>query len=207
MCRRPAPSLLFAFGLFVRLPCVPASSWSSEGTSCNTTMYESWYESSYSGALIEDLTDFWLFSDAELTNGQALEVVSSTCLVMMSTLRLDRAGRNGPVPDKYIYDVMCADECVLSDSLREEAMAFTGCTCLQLSSQPADLTYHLLGDWCRKNSGRYCSPTYSTTCWRSVFPSRAHVCVSCVLCVAYSLLSALVVAGFMHFQRKTVAAW
>lgn len=109
---------------------------SSDVAACNVTLYDGWYESSYSGALTEDLTDFWLFSDAELTNGQALEVVSSSCLVMMSTLRLDRAGRSGPVADKYIYDVMCADECVLSDLLREEAMLFTGCTCLQLSTQP-----------------------------------------------------------------------
>lgn len=122
---------------------------------CNVTLYDGWYESSYSGALTEDLTDFWLFSDAELTNGQALEVISSTCLVMMSTLRLDRSGRSGPVADRYIYDVMCADECVLSDMLREEAMLSTGCTCLQLSTQPTDATYHTPGDWCRANSGRY----------------------------------------------------
>ncbi|CAN0108807.1 unnamed protein product, partial [Sphacelaria rigidula] len=127
----------------------------SEVSSCNSTLYDGWYQSSYSGALTQDLTGFWLFSDAELTNGQALEVVSSTCLVMMSTLRLDRAGRNGPVADKYIYDIMCADECILSDSLREEAMTFTGCTCLELSTQPADPTYHSLGDWCRANTGRY----------------------------------------------------
>lgn len=150
--QRPCPpSLLLAwsFGLFVWLSCV------SEVSSCNSTLYDGWYQSSYSGALTQDLTGFWLFSDAELTNGQALEVVSSTCLVMMSTLRLDRAGRNGPVADKYIYDIMCADECILSDSLREEAMTFTGCTCLELSTQPADPTYHSLGDWCRANTGRY----------------------------------------------------
>lgn len=125
-----------------------------DGTVCNATLYDGWYYSPYSGALLDDLTDFWLFSDAELTNGQALEVVSSTCLVMMNTLRLDRAGRNGPVADKYIYDIMCADECILSDSIRERAMAITGCTCLQLSTQPSDPTYHSPGDWCTANTGR-----------------------------------------------------
>lgn len=87
-------------------------------------------------------------------NIQALEVVSSSCRVKMDTLRLDRAGRNGPVPDKYIYDVMCANECTLSDAIREEAMELSGCTCLQLSTQPSDPTYHTAGDWCVANSGR-----------------------------------------------------
>lgn len=127
---------------------------SAGGTACNVTLYNGWYQYPYFGTITFDLTDFWLFSDAELTNGEALEVVSSTCLVMMTTLRLDRAGRNGPVADKNIYDVMCADECVLSDYLREEAMAFTGCTCLQLSTQTGDPTYHTAGDWCTANSGR-----------------------------------------------------
>lgn len=127
---------------------------SVDGTTCNVTVYNEWYESLYSGALTVDLTDFWLFSDAELTNGEALDVAASTCFVMMNTLRLDRAGRNGPVADKYIYDVMCADECVLSDALREEAMSSTGCTCLQLSTQPGEPTYHTGGDWCTANSGR-----------------------------------------------------
>lgn len=126
----------------------------SDGTTCNATLYDGWYDSSYSGALVDDLADFWLFSDAELTNGQALEVVSSTCLVMMNTLRLDRAGRNGPAPDKYIYDVMCADECILSDAIREQAMSLSGCTCLELSTQPTDPIYHAPGDWCAANSGR-----------------------------------------------------
>lgn len=128
---------------------------SSHSGSCNITLYNGWYESPYSGALTEDLTDFWLFSDAELTNGQAIDVASSTCRAMMSTARLDRVGRNGPLHDKHIYDIMCADECVLSDALREEAMAFAGCTCLQLSTQPIDEIYHIPGDWCRANSGRY----------------------------------------------------
>lgn len=125
-----------------------------DGTECNTTLYYKWYNTPHSGAFREDLIDFWLFSDAELTNGQALEVVSSTCKDMMKTLSLDRAGRNGPIAEKYIYDVMCSDECVLSDSLRDEAMLVTGCTCLQLSTQPSELTYHMPGDWCRTNSGR-----------------------------------------------------
>lgn len=73
---------------------------------------------------------------------------------MMDTLRLDRAGRNGPVPDKYIYDVMCANECTLSDEIRQEAMELSSCTCLELSTQPLDPTYHTEGDWCVANSGR-----------------------------------------------------
>lgn len=41
-----------------------------EGSACNTTRYGEWYDSPYSGALLVDLVDFWIFSDAELTNGQ-----------------------------------------------------------------------------------------------------------------------------------------
>lgn len=41
-----------------------------EGTACNTTLYVDWYDLPYSGALLVDLVDFWIFSDAELTNGQ-----------------------------------------------------------------------------------------------------------------------------------------
>lgn len=125
-----------------------------DGTSCNITLYDQWYNLPYSGALLDDLVDLWLFSDAELRNGQAMEMVSSSCKEMMATLRLDRAGRNGPAADKHIYNVMCGSECVLSDTLREEAMSITGCTCLQLSTQPSENIYHTPGDWCSANSGR-----------------------------------------------------
>ncbi|CAB1109290.1 unnamed protein product [Ectocarpus sp. CCAP 1310/34] len=131
-----------------------------DALTCNVTLYDQWYDSPYSGALLEDLVDFWIFPDAELTNGQALEVVSSTCRVMMDTLRLDRAGRNGPVQDKYIYDVMCANECTLSDSIREEAMELSSCTCLELSTQPSNPIYHTEGDWCVENSGRMLCETF-----------------------------------------------
>ncbi|CAM9762729.1 unnamed protein product, partial [Ascophyllum nodosum] len=90
----------------------------------------------------------------ELSNGQALEVASSKCKVMMKTLRRDRAGRNGPVAGKDIYDVMCADECVLSDGMREEAISVTGCTCLQLTCDRGtpvwgDLLYFISIALCR----------------------------------------------------------
>lgn len=133
---------------------VEASVLQSNELSCNSSIYNGWYDSRYSGALVDDLNNLWLFSDAELTNGQALEVASSTCLVMMNKLRLDRAGRTGPVPDKIIYDVMCSEECTLSDKLREEAMSLADCTCIQLSTQATDPTYHTPGDWCSTNTGR-----------------------------------------------------
>ena len=43
-----------------------------EGSACNTTLYRQWYDLPYSlsGALLVDLDGFWIFSDAELTNGQ-----------------------------------------------------------------------------------------------------------------------------------------
>ena len=42
-----------------------------EGSGCNITTYGEWYGSPYAGALL-DLDGFWIFSDAELTNGQVL---------------------------------------------------------------------------------------------------------------------------------------
>lgn len=43
-----------------------------EGSQCNTTLYRQWYNLPYSlsGALLVDVVGFWIFSDAELTNGQ-----------------------------------------------------------------------------------------------------------------------------------------
>lgn len=46
------------------------SSSLEESAVCNTTVYREWYDMPYSGALLVDLVDFWIFSDAELTNGQ-----------------------------------------------------------------------------------------------------------------------------------------
>lgn len=50
----------------------PSLSSLEEGSGCNTTLYRQWYDLPYSlsGALLVDLVDFWIFSDAELTNGQ-----------------------------------------------------------------------------------------------------------------------------------------
>ncbi|CAM9510797.1 unnamed protein product, partial [Choristocarpus tenellus] len=118
---------------------------------CNLTTYSEWYDSPYAGSLTSEISDFWLFGDAELTYGHTMEVASSTCYVMMDQLRLDRAGRSGPVPEKIIYDTMCADECVFSDELREQAMDVAGCNCLELSTQQSDATYHTEGDWCHAN--------------------------------------------------------
>lgn len=52
-----------------------------EGSECNATLYDEWYDSPYSGALLTDLVDFWLFSDAELTNGQVCGCVPARARV------------------------------------------------------------------------------------------------------------------------------
>lgn len=135
-------------------PAVVDRLWSNEDA-CNTTLYVNWYQSPYAGELVEEYNNLWLPSDAGLTNGQAMEIVSAVCLLMMRTVHNNRAGRHGPSPDRYIYDVMCSEECTFSDSLREEVMVLTRCNCLQLSTMPTDPVYHIIGDWCRTNSGRY----------------------------------------------------
>ncbi|CAM9318368.1 unnamed protein product [Chrysoparadoxa australica] len=83
-----------------------------------------------------------------------MDKASDACYLMLDQLRLDRAGRHGPVEDRWIYDAMCSPQCRESDEARQEAMAVSGCNCLELSTQPGDPAYHIDGDWCLHNTGR-----------------------------------------------------
>jgi hypothetical protein len=112
----------------------------------------------YFGTL-RSVQDFWgvgttEFTEYVLTNGVAMERAATRCQIALQQLKLDLAGRQGPVEDWNALDAMCSDYCLESDDLHNQAMALSHCECLELSTQDGDLSYHIEGDWCRRNSGR-----------------------------------------------------
>ncbi|KAG5189136.1 hypothetical protein JKP88DRAFT_184656 [Tribonema minus] len=132
---------------------------------CSLDLYQAWYNKAYEGPL-QNTPNFWIFSSAELSNGQAMEKAATKCKLKLEQLRLDRAGRHGPVEEWWIFDVMCSDECVQSDALRRAAMAACGCDCLALSTQAGAPSYRAAGDWCAHNSGRLlCATFYQCGTW------------------------------------------
>lgn len=44
--------------------------------------------------------------------------------------------------------------CIESDRLAKEAMDYSKCSCLQLSTQPDSIHFHMEGDFCHRNSAR-----------------------------------------------------
>lgn len=77
----------------------------TDDLACNTTLYDSWYTAAYDGNLASSPT-FWVFTSATLTNGYAMEKAASQCWTVLNQLKVDRAGRHGPVEDWWIYDAM-----------------------------------------------------------------------------------------------------
>jgi len=65
-----------------------------------------------------------------------------------------KAGRSGPVNEQFSYKALCKAECLENDQMHLDAMTYSGCTCLELSTQPDDKSYHIEGDWCKHNSGK-----------------------------------------------------
>ena len=49
---------------------------------------------------------------------------------------------------------MCTDICQESDIIHNEALSYSACTCLQLSTPESADSFTILGDWCRGNSAR-----------------------------------------------------
>ena len=49
---------------------------------------------------------------------------------------------------------MCTDVCQESDILHNQAIEYSGCTCLQLSTPESADSFTVLGDWCKRNSAR-----------------------------------------------------
>jgi hypothetical protein len=53
----------------------------------------------------------------------------------------------------HSYDAMCSLVCLEIDKIVNEAMFLTQCSCLQLSTQPGEFSYHGDGDVCNLNTG------------------------------------------------------
>ncbi len=75
------------------------------------------------------------------------------CSQSLSNVKIGRAGMHGNFSDQEIHDTMCHNNCLVSDSLREEAMNISRCTCLELSKPTNDPLFKFPGDWCRESSG------------------------------------------------------
>jgi hypothetical protein len=49
---------------------------------------------------------------------------------------------------------MCNDVCVQNDQMHFDAMCYSGCNCLELSTQRTDPSWTHDGDWCSQNTAR-----------------------------------------------------
>jgi hypothetical protein len=124
---------------------------------CNQTGYAAWQDKVYVGPLATNPT-FWRYQGGQnnfvLKNGLALELVVADCTSEFTNLITYKAGRSGPVTIQFAYKAMCSDYCIEADRLSVEALKVTGCSCLQLSTQPGTSSYSKPGDWCGHNTAR-----------------------------------------------------
>ena len=125
-------------------------------STCDLDAFTSWKNLLYSGPLAKDST-FWIYQvqqDFVLTNGLAMELAVAACTNRFTLLHTYKAGRSGPITIQDTYKVMCKTDCLESDNLHEQAMTASGCSCLELSTQPSETSYHIEGDWCSENTAR-----------------------------------------------------
>jgi len=125
-------------------------------SSCNLTIYNNWLNIKYVGILSTD-SKFWRYqtqTEMVLTNNLALQLAVASCQNGFDRLKVFRAGRNGPATIQDSYRIMCNSYCLESDIIHQEAMEKSQCSCLELSTQPTDSSYHFEGDWCVHNSAR-----------------------------------------------------
>ena len=115
---------------------------------CNMTAYAEFNAMTYTGLLATD-PNFWRYQKNDyfvLTNGLATDIAVTKCTIGFTDLYTFAAGRSGPVSIQDSYKVMCSSTCLESDNLHQEAIAYSGCSCSQLSL--------LNNDYCKQNSGR-----------------------------------------------------
>lgn len=149
-------SLSFALIQFLASLIPGAGAVKAAPSSCNMTRYDEWLALRYSGALQNDPV-FWRYQTQlqfRLYNQLALQIAYSLCRQRMKTLISFKAGRIGPIDDQTTYDIMCSPYCMENDAIHQSAMAYSGCTCLELSTQPSESAYFTAGDWCKHNTGR-----------------------------------------------------
>lgn len=78
----------------------------------------------------------------------------SACVNDFDMLYYYLAGRIGPIDIQHSYKIMCREVCLASDELHQDAMAYSGCSCLELSTQESDQSWHIEGDFCLENTAR-----------------------------------------------------
>jgi hypothetical protein len=125
-------------------------------SSCNLTLYDAWKQQQYFGSLLSD-SSFWMYQTQPqivLTNELALDLAVRGCTRLFGFLYTYRAGRMGPITIQDSYKIMCRPYCMENDNLHEQAMAASGCSCLELSTQPGEVAFTKEGDWCSQNTGR-----------------------------------------------------
>jgi hypothetical protein len=130
----------------------------TQESTCSAAAYATWQSDPYTGILKSD-ENFWRYQTQEtdeffITNGLAIELAVASCKNRFDLLKFYKAGRSGPIDIQNVYKVMCKTDCIEADSLHEEAMTASGCSCLELSTQPSSVSYHVEGDWCEENTAR-----------------------------------------------------
>jgi hypothetical protein len=142
--------------LFLLLSFLAGGSFGAEST-CDLAKYNEWKNQLYTGPLASDST-FWIYQTQKkeifLTNYLALELAVTSCTRKFDQLYYYLAGKMGPIDIQHSYKTMCRDVCMESDAIHESAMAYSHCSCLELSTQPNDPSFHIEGDFCRHNSAR-----------------------------------------------------
>jgi hypothetical protein len=125
-------------------------------STCNITKFDEWKNKEYTGSLAAN-SAFWRYQTQSffvLRNGLAIQLAVEACRNRFKLLYYFKSGKMGPVDDQTIWKQMCHEYCLESDVMHEEAIAYTGCTCLELSTKPDDPSYNIYGDFCLENSGR-----------------------------------------------------
>lgn len=125
-------------------------------TVCNISRLAAWKTTTYSGPLAR-ISTFWIYQtqpQIKLTQELARALTLGDCNKKFSNLYAFKAGRNGPIDIQNSFKVMCSETCLESDSLHQAIMKYTGCGCLELSTQIGDPLYKAPGDFCDKNTGR-----------------------------------------------------
>ena len=127
-----------------------------DGKPCNVSCYDEWRSLRYTGVLAAD-PSFWMYQKQtwfELSQGLALDLASTKCAQRFDNLIRFTAGRMGPVDAQNAYRSMCSRVCLESDNMHQNALDYSGCECMSLSTQPGSKSYRAPGDWCKHNTGR-----------------------------------------------------
>lgn len=123
---------------------------------CDKELYYQWRLLKYEGYLATE-PSFWRYqaqSQFQLTNGLALDFAVQKCKAKLENLKDFRTGRHGPVDPQNAWKSMCHMFCQYSDQIHYDALCYSGCTCMTLSTQRNEPSWTKDGDWCSHNSAR-----------------------------------------------------